>query len=561
VAFVITQNCCKDASCVPVCPVDCIGPVAGAGEFTGTEMLYIDPAACIDCGACAEECPVGAIYHEEELPPQLARFLDINATYFAHKPLEMDVPAGNHDHAAVGAGSLRVAIVGAGPAGCYAATGLARVAGVEVDLFDRLPTPFGLVRAGVAPDHQHTKSVVDIFDPAFTSPGFGCHLNVEVGRDITHEELLEHYHAVIYAVGASQGRDLGIAGERLPGSHAAGDFVGWYNGHPEHAQHRFDLSAERAVIVGNGNVALDMARVLLMGSEELAKTDIAHHALESLAASRVREVVILARRGPREAAFSVGEFLALGHLPGVDVIVDSDELEPHSGDDVEMIMKLEIAREFTQRARQPDNKRIVFRFFISPAEVVGEGRAEGLRVVRPGSETELIETRLILRSIGYRGSPIDGVPFDAVTGLVPNGNGRVVGEDGRPIPGAYVTGWIKRGPRGVIGTNRTCAGETLAKLWEDFDAGVLNRDVGERAAVVALLAERGVEAVDWRGWRAIDAVERQRGSQACRPRVKFVDLADMLTVASMPGAVDEPRGDASGGPDRERIAGMEQSHS
>ena len=283
-------------------------------------------------------------------------------------------------------------------------------------------------------------------------------------------------------------------------------------------------------------MALDIARVLLIGPEELAKTDIAPHALRSLTGGMVREVVILARRGPRDAAFSVGEFLALGHLPGVDVIVDSDELEPHPGDDVETIMKLEIAREFTQRARQPDNKRIVFRFHASPAEVVGEGRAEGLRVVHPGGETELIEAPLILRSIGYRGSPIDGVPFDASTGLVPNGNGRVVGEDGRPVPGAYVTGWIKRGPRGVIGTNRSCAAETLTKLWEDFDAGVLKRDVGDRAAVGALLAKRGVEPVDWQGWRAIDAAERQRGTEASRPRVKFVDLADMLAVANMCGA-------------------------
>ncbi len=538
-AFVITQNCCKDASCVPVCPVDCIRPLGDAGAPASTDMLYIDPVACIDCGACAEECPVEAIYHEEELPPQLEWFRDINANYFAHQPLEIGVRADSPTHAAVEPGSLRVAIVGAGPSGCYAATGLARVAGVEVDLFERLPTPFGLVRAGVAPDHQHTKSVVSIFDPAFTSPGFGCHLNVEIGRDITHEELLGHYHAVIYAVGASQSRDLGIPGERLPGSHPAGDFVGWYNGHPDHARHAFDLSAERAVIVGNGNVALDVARVLLMGPEELAKTDIAHHALNSLSASMVREVVILARRGPRDAAFSVGEFLAVGHLPGVDVILDSDELEPRPDDDVETIMKLEIAREFAQRVPNPGNKRIIFRFFASPASVVGEGRAEGIRVIGPCGETELIETRLILRSIGYRGSPIDGVPFDPATGLVPNGNGRVVGEDGRPRPGAYVTGWIKRGPRGVIGTNRGCAGETLARLWEDFDAGLLNRGVGDRAAVVALLADRGVEPVDWRGWRAIDAAERRRGSQASRPRVKFTDLADMLAVAKTSGAGDE----------------------
>jgi ferredoxin/flavodoxin---NADP+ reductase len=532
-AYIITQSCCKDASCVPVCPVDCIRPAGPAGEFTGTEMLYIDPATCIDCGACVEECPVGAIYYEDDLPPELEQFRDINASYFEHNPLVMNVQPASDDHPAVEPGSLRVAIVGAGPAACYAASELIRVGGVEVDLFERLPTPFGLVRAGVAPDHQDTKSVVNLFDPAFTSLRFGCHLNVEVGRDITHQDLLAHHHAVIYAVGATNSRDLGIPGEDLPGSHAAADFVGWYNGHPDHAHHAFDLSTERAVIVGNGNVALDVARILLMDRDELAKTDIAHHALDMLSDSTVREVVIVARRAPRGAAFSVGEFLAVSHLPGVDVIIDSDDLEPHPDDDVETVMKLQIAREFAQRAPSPDNKRIIFRFLTSPAEVVGDGHVEGLLVAHPGGDTELMATRLILRSIGYQGSPIDGLAFDAAQGVIPSDNGRVLSESGQPDPGAYVTGWIKRGPRGVIGTNRSCAEQTVAKLWEDFDAGLLNRQVADRDALVALLAERAAAPVDWQGWRAIDAAERKRGTEASRPRVKFVDLADMLAVANM----------------------------
>lgn len=528
--FVITQNCCKDASCVPVCPVDCIRPVGGAGELTGTEMLYIDPATCIDCGACAEECPVDAIYYEEDLPAKFERFLDINARYFEHTPLTMDVQARGDTHAAVGPGSLRVAIVGAGPSGCYAANALARVGGVEIALFERLPTPFGLVRAGVAPDHQRTKAVVEVFDPALTSRTLRCHLNVAVGRDITHEELLAHHHAVIYAVGASQSRELGIPGEHLAGSHAAADFVGWYNGHPDHAHHGFDLSAERAVIIGNGNVALDVARVLLTAPEELRRTDIAEHALDSLSDSMIREVQIIARRGPREAAFSVGEFLALGHLPGVDIAIDSDDLEPEPGDDAETVMKLEIAREFAQRPQQPENKRIVFRFLTSPIEVVGDTRTEGLRVTRPGGETEAIAARLILRSVGYRGTPIDGVTFDSISGVVPNDDGRVLGEDGLPVPGVYVTGWIKRGSRGVIGTNRSCAEQSVRKLWEDFDAGVLTREVRDQAALTSLLAQRVREPVDWQGWCAIDAAERQRGEQVDRPRVKLVDLTDMLAV-------------------------------
>ncbi|OSC28430.1 ferredoxin [Mycobacterium vulneris] len=530
--YVITQSCCKDASCVPVCPVDCIRPVGATGEFTGTEMLYIDPVTCIDCGACVDACPVDAIYYEEELPPELERFRDINSSYFEHHPLAMDSQRAGTDHPAVEQGSLRVAIVGAGPAACYAAAELTRVAGVEVNMFDRLATPFGLVRTGVAPDHQHTKAVVKLFDPAFASPRFKCHFNVEVGKTITHEDLLAHHHAVIYAVGAPKGRDLGIPGEKLPGSYAAADFVGWYNGHPDLADTTFDLSAERAVIIGNGNVALDVARILLMAPEDLAKTDIAQHALDKLSDSAIEEVVILARRGLREAAFSVGEFLALGHLPGVDVIVDSDELDAHDDDDVETRMKLEIAREFTQRPAQPQNKRIMFRFMVSPVEVGGEEHAESLRVVHAGGESEVIESRLILRSIGQRGVPIDGVPFDDANGVVSNEHGRVLREDGQHIPGVYVTGWIKRGPRGVIGTNRSCAEQTVQKLWEDYDSGLLDREVADRDSMADLLAERGAQPVDWQGWRAIDAAERERGLETSRPRVKFVDIAELLSAAN-----------------------------
>jgi ferredoxin/flavodoxin---NADP+ reductase len=543
--YVITQNCCKDGSCVPVCPVDCIRPVAGPGEFTTSEMLYIDPIACIDCGACLEECPVDAIYAEEDLPPALERFRDINAAYFERHPLNSDMPPTSPDHEPVAPGSLRIAIVGAGPAACYTASDLLRVEGVEVDLFERLPTPFGLIRAGVAPDHQHTKSVVDIFDAAFANNGLRCHLNVEVGRDVSHDELMAHHHAVIYAVGASRSRDLAIPGQDRPGSHAAADFVAWYNGHPDHARDTFDLSAQRAVIIGNGNVALDVARMLLLPHEELARTDIADHALTVLADSKIREVVILARRSPRDAAFSVAEFHALGQLPGIDVIIDSDDLQSTPTDGVETALKLDIARAFAQREPSPDNKRIVFRFMVSPAEVVGDGHVEGLRVVHnsfgpsgtlvsgdPDRDAELIETSLILRSIGYTGVAIEGVPFDAGTGTVPNHGGRVHDGEDRPVTGLYVTGWIKRGPRGVIGTNRTCAQETLASLWADFDEGRLTRDVNDRSALDQLLAQRGAEPVDWRGWRAINSEECTKGEGASRPRVKFVDVAAMVDVAN-----------------------------
>lgn len=547
-AYVITQNCCKDASCVPVCPVDCIRPAGEAGQFVGTEMLYIDPETCIDCGACLEECPVDAIYYDEDLPADQERFREINASYFQRHPLAPAVSSPAVQHGGVAAGSFRVAIVGAGPAACYAASELLRVDGVEVNLFERLPTPFGLIRAGVAPDHQRTKSVTRIFDAALSNQRMGCYLNVEVGSQLSHDDLLAHHHAVIYAVGASRSRDLGIPGDDLPGNDAASDFVGWYNGHPDHVNRQFDLSAERAVIVGNGNVALDVARILLMAPEDLAQTDIAQHALEALSRSEIREVVILGRRGPRDSAFSAGEFLALGHLPGIDIVIDSDELEANSEDDVETTLKLDIAREYASRQPSPANKRIVFRFLRSPVEVVGDGRAEGLRVVRnsldengglvtgsPDAESELIETSLILRSIGYQGSAVEGLPFDPVKGIVPNDRGRVIDDDGQPVAGAYVTGWIKRGARGVIGTNRTCAQETVAHLWTDYDDGKLSREVKDRAALRELLKDRGVDPVDWRGWRAIDAAERKRGAEGSRPRLKFVDIAEMIHAAKVGG--------------------------
>ncbi|HEY9265961.1 MAG TPA: FAD-dependent oxidoreductase [Mycobacterium sp.] len=533
-AYVITQNCCKDASCVPVCPVDCIRPAGGPGEFSGTEMLYIDPESCIDCGACMDECPVGAIHYEEDLPENLARFREINAAYFEHHPLEPEGAPPPRAHASVERGSLRVAIVGAGPAACYAAAELLAIDGVEVDMFERLPTPFGLIRAGVAPDHQHTKSVVNVFTTAFGDKRFGCHLNVEIGNDLSHRDLLDHHHAVIYAVGSSTSRDLGIPGEDRRGSHPASEFVGWYNGHPDHAHRMFDLTGRRAVVIGNGNVALDAARMLLMSPDELRHTDVAEHALEALAHNSIEEVVILGRRGPRNAAFSVGEFLALGHLAGVDVVIDDPDLDaqlaPDPDDDIETATKLEIAREYAQRVPRPGHKRIVFRFHCTPTAVEGADAVAGLRI----NDSEVIEASLVLRSIGYRGVPIPDLPFDESTGTVPHVRGRVTDAAGQPVPGVYVTGWIKRGPQGVIGTNRSCAEQTVTELLTDFDDGALRRDVDARDALRALMEQRGVASVDWSGWRAIDTAERERGSAASRPRVKFVAVEEMLTAAQGP---------------------------
>ncbi|MCV7423795.1 FAD-dependent oxidoreductase [Mycobacterium yunnanensis] len=545
-AYVITQNCCKDASCVPVCPVDCIRPVGGAGESTDTEMLYIDPEACIDCGACMDECPVGAVHYEDDLSPSMARFKDINATYFARHPLEPYSSAPAPKHRPVTPGRLRVAIVGAGPAACYAATELIGVDGVEVNLFERLPTPYGLVRAGVAPDHQHTKSITDVFRRAFASPRLTTHLNVDVGRDLSHADMLDHHHAVIYAVGAADSRSLGIPGEELPGSHAASDFVAWYNGHPDHTEHDFDLTHERAVIIGNGNVALDVARILLATPEQLAVTDIAHHALEALRHSAIEEVVVVGRRRLRNAAFSVGEFLALGSLDGVSVAIEGDDdLEATPHDDVETTLKLDIAREYVDRKDQGQDRRIILRFLTSPVEFVGEQHLEGLSVVRnrigdggglvlgdSTTDCEILETGLVLRSIGYRGSKIDGVPWDWATGRIPNVAGRVIDDDHEPIPGVYVTGWAKRGSRGVIGTNRACAEETVTALLQDFDTGRLVGEIGSAGDLSATMGARGVDPVSWSGWHAIDARERELGAAELRPRRKLVDVEALLAAAA-----------------------------
>lgn len=543
-AYVITQNCCKDASCVPVCPVDCIRPVGDAGEFTTTQSLYIDPVTCIDCGACLEECPVDAIHYEDDLPPELERFKGLNAAYFERHPLAGDEVAPRRYHDKVN--SLRVAVVGSGPAGCYAIKELIGVEGVEVDVYERLNTPFGLIRAGVAPDHQHTKSIAGVFGPVLNNRRVHCHFGVDVGTHISHDDLMAHHHAVIYAVGTGLGRDLNIPGETASGIYSAADFVSWYNGHPDHARSQFDLSGERAVIVGNGNVAIDVARMLLLGAKALSATDMAQHALDAISDSTIREVVILGRRGARAAAFSAGEFLALGHLPELDVIVEGDDLQAGPDDDVETTFALDLLREYSRRPLSPDHKRIVFRFYATPVEFVGEDRVTGLRVARStGSEsvdgiaasagvneTEVIDASLVLRSIGYLGKAVDGLPFDRARGVVPNSEGRVLGENDSPVTGAYVTGWIKRGPHGVIGTNRICAQQTVDRLWEDYDSGLLTRPVAERTAMKQLLEARGVAAGDWTDWNSIDRAERERGNELSRPRLKFTERADMLAAAA-----------------------------
>ncbi len=467
-AYVITQNCCNDASCVAACPVGCIHPSPDEPSFATAEMLYIDPDTCIDCGACADACPVDAIRPGTQLSAAHERYQEMSADYYRRHPSPPGFKRTGPERPLV-TQPVRVAIVGSGPAGLYSAEALLRHPGVRVDMFDRLPFPHGLARYGVAPDHPATKAVVDQFD---FSPEkwqrFDLRLGIEIGRDVSHAELMRQYSAVIYATGAFHPRLLDIPGAHLPGSASAAAFVGWYNEHPDHRDLDPDLSTDRAVIVGNGNVALDMARILSVDPQTLRGTRIARHALSALQDSMVREVVIVGRRGPEDAAFTVPELLALTHLPDVDVIVDPADLvhSPAS------LPKVQLLNEIAHTPAKGARNRIVFRFHSTPTELHGEQRVRGLQL-KTTAGVDRIPAGLVLHSIGFQGQGIPGVPFDPVRHAIPHRQGRVLDGEQQPVPGVYTVGWIKRGPTGVIGTNRTCADETVAALLDDVEAGRL----------------------------------------------------------------------------------------
>ena len=436
------------------------------------------------------------------------------------------------------AGPLRVAIVGSGPAGFYAAGALlAADIPVEVDMIERLPTPWGLVRLGVAPDHPKIKSVSRAFEKIADRPGFRFVGNVEVGRDVGHRELCELYDAVVYAVGAQSDRRMGIPGEDLPGSWAATEFVAWYNGHPDFQHLEFDLSGERAVVIGNGNVAVDVARMLALTPEELAPTDTTDAAIDAIGNSGIREIVMVGRRGPAQAAFTTPELSELGELAGADVIVDAADLEGAEPTDTNSERNLEVLRGYAARVPEGKPKRLVLRFCVSPVQILGEGMVEAIEIVHnelvagddgsiravPTDRIEVIPCGIVLRSVGYRGVALPGVPFDEGRGVIPNVEGRVVGE-----PGVYTAGWIKRGPSGVIGTNKKDAAETCERLLEDARAGLLRSEGGE---LESLLRERGVEFVMYEGWQAIDEHERGLGEPRGRPRVKLTSWDELLETA------------------------------
>ena len=447
---------------------------------------------------------------------------------------------------------LRVAIVGSGPSGFYAAESLlAGSASVEVDMFEALPAPFGLVRYGVAPDHAKIKNIIARYEKTAEHPSFAYFGHTEVGRDLSVDELKRFYDAIVFASGAQTDRRLGVPGEDLPGSYTATEFVAWYNGHPAYQDRAFDLSCQCAVVIGQGNVAVDVARILAKTIDELKDTDITARALEVLAESKIREIRMVGRRGPVQAAFSPVELKELGELADCDVFVDPADLVLNDASRAEIdVLKWRDAKKnvdlltgFAARTSSGRSRRLAIDFYRSPKDLRGAGSVQEIFMERnaltgePGAQRatgtgriEPVSCGAVFRSVGYRGLPIAGVPFDERAGTMPNVEGRVV-ENGKAVPGLYAVGWIKRGPSGVIGTNKPDAAETVKHLLED-EASLPSCAEPSRDAVLDLLASRGVRVVSYAQWRAIDAAEVARGVAAGKPREKFVDVDEMLSAAS-----------------------------
>ena len=449
-----------------------------------------------------------------------------------------------------GQASLRIAVVGSGPAGFYAAEALlANATPTLVDVYDALPAPFGLVRYGVAPDHPKIKNIIARYEKTAAHPGFAFFGNVTVGKDITVEEMRRFYDAIVFSNGAQTDRRLGVPDEDLPGSYTATEFVAWYNGHPDYQDREFDLSHECAVVIGQGNVAVDVARILCKTVDELKDTDITARALDVLAASRVREVRMIGRRGPVQAAFTPPEMKELGELADCDLVVDPAELELNDASRAELeVLKwreaqknYELLRAAAAQPRQGKSRRLVIQFYRGPKELVGAPRLNGVVLERntlsgeAGSQkaagtgiTELVACGVLFRSVGYRGVPLEGVPFDEKNGVIPNVEGRVM-QDGQPLSGLYVAGWIKRGPSGIIGTNKPDSFETVKSLIADLPS--LPRCAEpSREAPLGLLRGRGVRVVSYEAWRLIDAAEVERGAAIGKPREKFVSIDEMLGV-------------------------------
>lgn len=437
----------------------------------------------------------------------------------------------------------RIAVIGAGPAGLYTVLALVESeSAVSVDVFDRLPTPYGLVRYGVAPDQVKMKSVTRVMQTPFTGHDVEFFGNVVVGSDITHEELREHYHAVVYATGSPNDRKLDIPGEELEECQGAASFVNWYSGHPDVADADFTLEHPEVAVVGAGNVALDVARVLAKSPDEMAETDVPDNVMYRLRDSRVNDIHVLIRRGPSQVKFTPPELRLIGQLANADVIVHHHGLtaEPSDDDpqDKRARKNIELLREWSQREPTGKPRRVHLRFFRSPVEVLGTDQVEGVVLERnqltesgglEGSgEYETLNVGLVLSAVGYQGVPLPGLPFDSTSGTVPQHNGRIC-EGDEPLTGVYVSGWAKRGPSGVIGTNKSDGAETAGSVLEDLPKLPAPARV-DRAAVQKLLARRGARVVDWQGWVRLDAYEAELGASQGRNRAKLADLETMLTV-------------------------------
>lgn len=449
---------------------------------------------------------------------------------------------------------LRVAVVGSGPSGFYAAEALLKQKDValSVDMFDRLPTPYGLVRGGVAPDHQKIKAVIAVYEKVAQQPNFRFFGNVKLGRDIQVSDLRSHYDQIVYAVGAETDRHLGIPGEDLHGTHSATAFVGWYNGHPDYRDETFDLSQESVAVVGIGNVAMDVTRILAEDPERLKGTDIAAHALEALRRSRVRTVYLLGRRGPAQAAFSPAEIQEIGSLESADLVLEPKELELDAVSredcaDPKAKKNVDYLQAHAKLGQGERAKKIRLRFCVSPAEVLAEnGRAAALKLEKNKlvadpkggvkaigtGEFETVRVGLVFRSVGYRGVAIPGVPFDERAGKIPNDAGRVLLPTKAAVPGEYVVGWAKRGPSGLIGTNRADSVATVKAMLEDAAAGKVTSSTVNPAddAIPSLLRERGVAFVSFADWKRLDGVELANGTAAGKIREKFTRVSEMLAA-------------------------------
>jgi ferredoxin--NADP+ reductase len=452
--------------------------------------------------------------------------------------------------------SFRIAVIGSGPSGFYAADYLLNQKqnsslSFQIDMFDRLPTPFGLVRGGVAPDHAKIKSVTKVYDKIAAHPNFRFFGNVNFGTDLTRADIERHYHAAIFAVGAQTDKMLGIPGETLSGSHAATEFVGWYNGHPDYVHYKFDLTQETAVVIGVGNVAMDVARILARSYDELRTTDIADYALEALKESRIKTVYVLGRRGPAQAAFTNPEIKELGEIVNADLIIEPREVEldplskaylesPEA--DTKDVKNVEIMRTLSQRPLAGKPRQVIMRFLTSPVEIIGSDKVEAIKLVRnqlsarsDGSlsaratdETEIIPAGLVFRSVGYYGVALPDMPFDQRGGVIPNDHGRIV-DGSETQTGLYCVGWIKRGPSGIIGTNKPDSIETAKLVLDDALTGaLLIPEDADPACIEDLLQQRGVEYVTYADWQVLDGLERYNGEAAGRPRVKFTNITEML---------------------------------